>query len=651
MVEREMVTMMVDTLPVFYYEKLVGYMPSSFAGLAFAGERIEVGLKRGKFDYVSPVGANSRRTEIAGTKKKEGDAHTVTSTPAWPKPPQIPYCTHQYAQHHLSFSAHTEWYNPSATCAYHGGTPGHLTEQFFALKSKIQSLIEAWWLTFQEDGPNIKTNPLANHGGGAVNAIEVSRLHWPKLLEDVKTPRRFIYKALQKVGMIPCGGHREDSCLMHPGVPHDMETCSAIRDLLQWMIDQGRLEVGSENQEEQHVYMQSADVEGPKKPKPLVIYFTRNTAPQRPQHPSAVSGGRSIPFSYKNNHVVPWRYASLGGRKEEAIDISSLSAKVTNITRLSGITRSGRVFGPPSLPIQPANTKGKARMTEGQNVKVFPAPDEDVPTKDLSEGREGCGKKEVSLEEAGEFLRIIHPSEFKVIQQLNKTPARVSLLELLMSSKPHRALLVKVLNEAHVAQDIYVEGFGGIVNNIIANNYLTFAEEEIPTEGRGHNRALHASVKYMEHVMAKVLIDNGSSLNVMPKSTRQKVSGEIDLPVQIGPHTCQVTFHVMDINPTYSYLLGHPWIHSVGVVPSTLHQKLKFVVEGHLVIVSGEEDVLVSCPSSMPYVEAAEESLETAFQYFELLSIASIDSLSRQPRLSDSAMMVARVMLGHGYEP
>ena len=44
MVEREMITMMVDTLPVFYYEKLVGYMPSSFADLVFAGERIEVRL-------------------------------------------------------------------------------------------------------------------------------------------------------------------------------------------------------------------------------------------------------------------------------------------------------------------------------------------------------------------------------------------------------------------------------------------------------------------------------------------------------------------------------------------------------------------------------------------------------------------------------
>ena len=86
--------------------------------------------------------------------------------------------------------------------------------------------------------------------------------------------------------------------------------------------------------------------------------------------------------------------------------------------------------------------------------------------KEFAEGREGCSKKEVSLEEASEFLCIIQQSEFKVMEQLHKTPARVSLLELLMSFEPHRALLVKVLNEAHVAQDIFVEGFEGIVNNI-----------------------------------------------------------------------------------------------------------------------------------------------------------------------------------------
>ena len=66
----------------------------------------------------------------------------------------------------------------------------------------------------------------------------------------------------------------------------------------------------------------------------------------------------------------------------------------------------------------------------------------------------------------------------------------------------------------------------------------------------------------MDHVIAKVLIDKDSSVNVMPKSTleklpfnafhpnpssmvvrafdgtRREVRGEIDLPVHIGPHTC-----------------------------------------------------------------------------------------------------------------
>ena len=217
---------------------------------------------------------------------------------------------------------------------------------------------------------------------------------------------------------------------------------------------------------------------------------------------------------------------------------------------------------------------------EEQDGEAPHASNKDIPAKGLPQKKDGI--KEVSLEEASEFLRIIQQSEFKVIEQLNKTPARVSLLELLMSSEPHRALLVKVLNEAHVAQDISVEGFGGLVNNITANNYLAFAEEEIPAEGRGHNKALHVSVKCMDHIVAKVLIDNGSSLNVMPKSTleklpfnashltpssmvvrafddtRREVRGEIDLPVQIGPHTCQVTFQIMDINPPLQLPVGAP---------------------------------------------------------------------------------------------
>ena len=105
MVEREMITMMVDTLPVFYYEKLVGYMPSSFVDLLFVGKRIKVGLKKGKFDYVSSTSTHAKRVRATGAKRKEGDTHAVTSAPTWVKPPQTSHGTHQYAQHHSSVSA------------------------------------------------------------------------------------------------------------------------------------------------------------------------------------------------------------------------------------------------------------------------------------------------------------------------------------------------------------------------------------------------------------------------------------------------------------------------------------------------------------------------------------------------------------------
>ena len=75
------------------------------------------------------------------------------------------------------------------------------------------------------------------------------------------------------------------------------------------------------------------------------------------------------------------------------------------------------------------------------------------------------------------------------------------------------------------------------------------------------------------------------------------------------------------------------------------------MVEGQLVIVSGEEDILVSCPSSMPYVEAVKESLKMLFQALEIVNSAYVESPSIQPRLSYTSLMVARVMLKDRYEP
>jgi len=55
--------------------------------------------------------------------------------------------------------------------------------------------------------------------------------------------------------------------------------------------------------------------------------------------------------------------------------------------------------------------------------------------------------------------------------------------------------------------------------------------------------------------------------------------------------------------------------------------------------------------SSTPYVEAAEESLETSFQALEIVNNAYVESPSIQSCFSDASLMVARVMLKDGYEP
>lgn len=101
-------------------------------------------------------------------------------------------------------------------------------------------------------------------------------------------------------------------------------------------------------------------------------------------------------------------------------------------------------------------------------------------------------------------------------------------------------------------------------------------------------------------------------------SSQRFVIDEVDLPIKIGPHTFFVIFYVMDIYPAYNCLLVHPWIHSSGEVTSTLHQKLKFILNDKLITIDGEEDILVIQLSSFKYIEVVDEIHKTHFQAFEI---------------------------------
>ena len=67
------------------------------------------------------------------------------------------------------------------------------------------------------------------------------------------------------------------------------------------------------------------------------------------------------------------------------------------------------------------------------------------------------------------------------------------------------------------------------------DNYISFSDDEIPPNGRGSTKALHITTKVKDYTLPKVLIDNRSSLNVMPLSTMMRLS--IDRSYMKHTHT------------------------------------------------------------------------------------------------------------------
>ena len=53
--------------------------------------------------------------------------------------------------------------------------------------------------------------------------------------------------------------------------------------------------------------------------------------------------------------------------------------------------------------------------------------------------------------------------------------------------------------------------------------------------------------------------------------------GKIKLRCQIGDLKSEVTVYVIDADTSYNLLLGRPWIHRNHIMPSTLHQVMKYI--------------------------------------------------------------------------
>ena len=118
--------------------------------------------------------------------------------------------------------------------------------------------------------------------------------------------------------------------------------------------------------------------------------------------------------------------------------------------------------------------------------------------------------------------------------------------------------------------------------------------------------------------MLPILLDNDPALNVCPlvtaialgfspsdfgpsiqtvrayDETQRTVMGTLTTHVMIGPVRYSILFHVLRIQSSFNLLLAPPWIHEASAIPSSLHQKVKFIHEGRIITIQSDKDVVTS---------------------------------------------------------
>ena len=204
-----------------------------------------------------------------------------------------------------------------------------------------------------------------------------------------------------------------------------------------------------------------------------------------------------------------------------------------------------------------------------------------------------------------------------ILKQLKKAKANVSIWELLMHSSSHRKALVKALSKMSIQTNEIPES---MVAKIIENKQgvITFSDADLLVEWRNYNRALFIPAKVKGKRTSYVMVDDGSVINIYPlqilpnlgvkveeltksdlviraydDSTRS-MKGTFVAPVKTSPIEAVVRFTVLDIPVTYALLLGRPWYHVLGGVPSTVHQKVKFLLDGEVITIYASMSKTVS---------------------------------------------------------
>ncbi|XP_016747934.1 uncharacterized protein [Gossypium hirsutum] len=538
-----------------------------------------------------------------------------------------------------------KWYDANARCEYHARILGHSIENCTGFKKAVERLIKMGVVKF-DNTPNIE-NPLPNHSDQGVNAIgETSERRVKEGVAKVRTPMKMIWEEMVKREMIISKERNEearDYYEFHAKEGHKIQECDEFKALIQSLMDNKELGFYEAGPNKRHICTLEGAPKNQNRPR-IIISLPGSNEVEIPTVPKVIIH-KPVSFPYKDNKRVPWSYNCHVSMPERE-DIASASKEVQG---------------------EGSHTRSEKRY-DTVGIREEPVKEEEA---------EAPIKEPVKEEEAKEFLKFLKHSEYSMVEQLRKQPARISVLALLLSSEVHWDALMKVLNEKYVIHDISVNKLDRLVNNIIADNFIYFNDDEIPPRGRGSIKALYITTRCKGYALPGVLIDNGSALNVLPLSTlnrlpidgshmkicqnvvrafdgtERKVMVRIDISLEIGPNIYEVDFLVMDIKPSYNCLLGRSWIHSAGAVPSSLHQKLKLVTNGRLVTINAEEGIIPAVTSKTPYVETNEKSIECSFRSLEFVNATFISEGSEPPvtKIVRATRMALQMIVGKGALP
>ncbi|XP_077221699.1 uncharacterized protein LOC143855468 [Tasmannia lanceolata] len=208
-----------------------------------------------------------------------------------------------------------------------------------------------------------------------------------------------------------------------------------------------------------------------------------------------------------------------------------------------------------------------------------------------------------------------------------------------------------------------------------ASRDLSFTDDDLLPEGQNHTKPVRITILCNKKKVPEVLVDNGSALNVCPLSTAnplgfrpddfipseqgilaydgtwRDVIGTIAAEIKIGGEIFEVEFQVLDIKTSFFLRLGRPWLHKVGVIPSTLHQKLKFIRNNRVITVRGDPEPEIGQISQELVTENTRDVSLTGFS-LEISTIIMEEVMSEDILfLSSTNVQVVKMRLRYGYVP